>query len=296
MNIALLRLVEYLGYPNILISNLAFEELQRLSLHSSASALRLLEPYWRTIAVTVVKDLNKRPQMCQSLCDLLGTDVPGFLRLTQFHTIPYLILTRNKTALQRIAEANEAGLSITRICLEPIQIANILSYLLAQQLPDPTTTIPSLFSEVSPDFSETTLPDLLRLEPSRIASELLKGAGDQGDSSRSCARQALKLLAENTPRRSSSSRSSSKKPRALATFFEEGSLGIMQQLSDVVSGVGGHRPTSERRRSIQAIQEMIIMAKSHLINALPQVRFLPICSTWHDLNFTLGLFVPSICY
>ena len=233
--------------------------------------MRLFEPYWRTVAVAVVKDLNKRPQICQLLSDLLGVSVPGFLKRTQFHTIPYLILNRNRVVLQRVVEANGASASVASICLEPAQLSAVLACLLAQPSPDPRTMILALLSDASPDFSKVGISELLRAEPLGIAFELLRIAGDHGQSTRIRARQALQFLAENTPRRSNTTRSSSKKSNSIGLFFEEGALGIMQQLSDVISEAREPQPLSDRQRCVGAIQEMIILARSHLCNALPQV-------------------------
>ena len=270
MNIILLRLVEYLGHSNALISNLAFEELQRLSNHSPASAMRLFQPYWRTVAIAAVKDLNKRPQICQQLGDLLGMSVPGFLKHTQFYTIPYLIVTRSQDSLQRIAEANGPESTIAAICLEPSQLATTLAYIMVQPSLDQKSTILTLLSAASPDFARADISEFFRAEPLGIAFELLKIAGDHEDSSRRRAREALKFLAENTPRRSNPPRGSSKKPNVIGWFFEEGALGIMQQLSDGISEAKGPQPLSDRLLCVGAIQEMISLAKSHLCNALPQ--------------------------
>ena len=271
LNIVLLRLIEFLGHQNALVSNLAFEELQRLSQNSSSSAMRLFEPYWRTVAVSAVKDLIKRPQICQSLSDLLGITVSMFLKRTQFYTIPYLILTKNQDVLQRIVEANGPPATLASICLEPAQLAAVLACLMSQPSPDPKNTILNLLAGASPEFEQVSITELLRAEPMGIAFELLKLAGEHEESSRTRARQALQFLAEHTPRRNSSSRSSGKRQNVIAAFFEEGALGIMQQLSDTIGEAGGLQPLSDRRRCVGAIQEMIILGKSHLSNALPQI-------------------------
>ena len=278
MNIILLRLVEYLGHSNALVSNLAFEEIQRLSFHSPASAMRLFQPYWRTIAISVIKDVNKRPQICQQLGDVLGMSVPAVLRHTQFYTIPYLIVTKSQDILQRVAEANGPESSIASICFQPSQLAAILAYIMVQPSSDQESTILNLLSAASPDFARADISEIIRAEPLGIAFELLKVAGDHEDPSRPRAREALKFLAERTPRRSNPPRGSSKKPNVVGWFFEESALGIMQQLSDVISEEKGPQPISDRLRCVGAIQEMIALAKSHLCNALPQAsRFNPTC-------------------
>ena len=272
VNIILLRLVEYLGHSNALIRYLAFEQIQRLTHHSPNSALRLFEPYWRTIAVVVIKSLNNRPQMCQLLCDILGMNVPDFLKHTQFYTIPFLILSKNRDVLQRIADANGPQANVASICLEPAQLSATLAYLLVQPFQDPKQAILALLRQASPEFDQVDIPELFRAGPMGIAFELLKIAGDHEDQSKSQVKKALQILADNTPRRSNAPRPSAKKNNAVGLFFEEGALGIMQQLSDVISEARGPQTLSDRRRCVAAIHEMIVLARKYLCNALPQVE------------------------
>ncbi|KAI9798913.1 MAG: hypothetical protein M1825_004926, partial [Sarcosagium campestre] len=71
LNLSLLRLVEYLGHSNPLIYGAAYSELLKLSQSQSITPQQLLSPFWQSIAVTVVKDLQTRPQTIQLLSDLL---------------------------------------------------------------------------------------------------------------------------------------------------------------------------------------------------------------------------------
>lgn len=237
--------------------------------------MRLFEPYWPTIAILIVKDLQRRPQICQSVCDLLGMGVQDFLRLTQFHTIPYLILTRSRDILQRIANANGGNKDLVSICSESSQLAAILARLLLHLSPDPENMIMSLLSEVSPEFSKIGPQDIFRSDPTRIAFELLKVAAESEENTKLKAHQGITTLAERIERKSS------KKYSAVALFFEESALGIIQLLSEIIGQTKGPRPSWERRRCIGAIQEMAVLAKSHLCNALPQV-----CT----LNLQLGMY------
>ena len=266
-----MRLIEYSGHGNSLISSLAFEELQKLSGQSAALALRLLEPYWRTIAVSIVKDMHKRPQVAQSTSDLLGVSVTNFLRITQFYTIPYLVLTKRKDVLQRIADSNGPNHSIVSLCMEREQLAAILACLLLQPAQDPEHLVISLLSEASPDFAKSSLTEIFKADPTQLAYELLKAASEPNEDIKARAHSAIQLLAEKTHRRHSSSKGHPKKHAMVGIFFEECALGVMQLLSDVVSQHRMNQSVSERKRCIGAIQEMAILAKSHLCNALPQV-------------------------
>jgi serine/threonine-protein kinase ATR len=181
INIVLLRLVEYLGHNNPLISALAYDELLRVTNHSSAAAMRMFVPYWRTLAITIVKDLHSRPQISQRICDLLNVNVNQFLQLTQFYTIPYLILTKKRDILQKIADGCEPKLSICALCMGHTQLAAILANLLLQPWSDLEPMVMSLLCFASPEFNDTDFQGLIRTEPMLTAFELLKIAGDEED-------------------------------------------------------------------------------------------------------------------
>ena len=61
----------------------------------------LMGPFRSYIALSVVQDVQKRPQKVQQLCDLLMTTVDGFLLQNQQDILPTLVLGRKKELLQR---------------------------------------------------------------------------------------------------------------------------------------------------------------------------------------------------
>ena len=176
MNLVLLKLVEYLGHSNALVSSLAFDELQRLCNHSPYTATRLFTPYWRTVAVTAVQNIQRRPQIIQQLADLLGMSVSDLLVQTQVHTVPFFVLTKRQDALQRIAEA--CNQSTMALCQEHQNLAAILSNILLQPSADSESLVMALLNSVSPDFKNVDCAELLKSEPQASAAELLKFAGE----------------------------------------------------------------------------------------------------------------------
>lgn len=143
------------------------------------AAMRTFEPYWRTIAVTVVKDLQTRPQVIQRICDLLNMTVSQFLEMTQFFTVPYLVLTKKKEILQKIVDACGPEHSVKSICMGHAQLAAILSCLLLQPSTDTETMILSLLRHASPQFNDADVEELMKSEPMLTAFELLKVAGEE---------------------------------------------------------------------------------------------------------------------
>ncbi|KAL8774573.1 MAG: hypothetical protein Q9209_000946 [Squamulea sp. 1 TL-2023] len=186
MNIVLLRLIEYIGHTNPVVCGLAYDEIQRMCQHSSFSVQRLLAPYWRTLAPTVVQDLQRRPQIAQYLSDLMFVTVSELLRLTQIYTLPYFVLTKKQGILQRIADA--CSRSVKEICMEPVNMSTILAYILLQSPSEAEVTIMTALQVVSSEFMNVDCADLIKAEPVLIALELLKAAGDADDASKSKAR------------------------------------------------------------------------------------------------------------
>lgn len=139
--------------------------------------MQLLMPYWRTIAPYVVKDLLRRPQVAQYLSDLLSMSVSDFLCLTQVYTIPFLVLTKRRDILSKIADA--CGRTIMPLCMDHNNMAAILSSILLQPSEDMDNMIMALFNAASPDFSQLDHVELIRAEPILTASELLKAASEK---------------------------------------------------------------------------------------------------------------------
>lgn len=64
------------------------------------------------------------------------------------------------------------------------------------------------------------------------------------------------------------------KSNSMGPFFETHVLGIMAQLSDTINDGKEPQPLSEKNRCLRAVREMVLLAKNHIGNGLPQV-FLP---------------------
>ena len=141
--------------------------------------MKLFAPYWRTVAVTVVQDLQRRPQIAQQLSDLLAMSVSEFLSTTQIYTVPFFVLTKKQDVLQRIADA--CGLSIMALCREHNNLAAILSCILLKTSSDVESLVMALLNAVSPEFSNVDCVELLKSEPQATASELLRAAGENDE-------------------------------------------------------------------------------------------------------------------
>ncbi|KAI9721086.1 MAG: hypothetical protein M1812_002567 [Candelaria pacifica] len=271
LNIILLRLVEFLGSTNSFINGSAYNELIKLAQWLDETPKSMLKPFWRSIGITVVKDLHSRPQVAQYLSDFLGITISELLVLTQTSTLPYLILMRKKDIIERIALARGSGTTIRSMCIEPNNLAAILAVLVVQPSTDIESATMKLFRDASPDFASLELKDLLLSSPILTACELLKAAGDADDTRRPKIHQGIQHLATTFLRASPQTKGTAKKAHVVGRFFEVHVLGIMAEFSDTINNVGVLQPVTEKERCLKAINEMIKVAKSDISNALPQI-------------------------
>lgn len=182
VNLVLLRLIECLGSANNLACNLAQLELRNLAQTKSVSIDALFRPFWRTIAVSVAKDLNSCPQKAQQLTDLIGTSVDDFLLGAQEVILPYLIMWRRTDTLQRMATARKS--SIPDMCMDKRNLTAILASLLVQDPDHPEAAIHGFLVQASPEFRKIPVSTLLRLDVVSVACELLKVASEAEEPTR----------------------------------------------------------------------------------------------------------------
>lgn len=133
----------------------------------------------------IVKNIHSRPQMADQLCDLLGMKVDNFLRLTEVHVLPYLVLMRKSDIIARIGATYDEKQSPYQLCTRKNNLASILTLLLTQPTSDHNAMVVSIFNEMSPEFQVHDLAGWVRAEPILIACELLKGLGDSTNAERS---------------------------------------------------------------------------------------------------------------
>lgn len=288
LNLVVLKLVEYLGHHNMTVSAFAFNEVLNLAESRGETAAQLFQPFWASLAFSVVKDLVSNPQTARMVADLLQMGVSDLLLMLQKHALPWLVLTKKRDVIQKIAEARgETG--TWQPCLEPSNMPSILALLLVQDTPDVAGHAMSLLGHISSHFAGTQLVELLRTEPTTTALELFKAGseanearkvrvsqaepGERSNAHSSQVQAALTtmaslLLADQKDKRS-------KKSNVVGRYFQQHALGLAQRLSEVINDtLLLHPPVSEQRRCLGAMEEMIRICKSYVCMARPQVCFL----------------------
>lgn len=189
LNIVVVTLVEYLGHRNTIVSDCAFNEILNLASARGEKPRELFDPFWDNLAFTVVKDLTTRPQTANKVAELLRIGVPDLLRLLQKQALPWLVLSRRKDVIQKIAEARNEAES-WRPCLDFGNLPHILALLLVQDVPDPAQNAMTLLRSISEDFNNSELVDFLQTEPIPTALELFKAAADANSARRTRVRNS----------------------------------------------------------------------------------------------------------
>jgi serine/threonine-protein kinase ATR len=128
--------------------------------------------------------LPNRPQTAQLVADLLEISVSELLLSIQADVLPWLVLTKKKDVILRIAQARGDG-DPGKVCLESTNRGPILALLLVQNVPDLEVFVTTLFRDMSSLFDGFEFVDLLKIQPMLTAVELLKNAGEEDESRRS---------------------------------------------------------------------------------------------------------------
>lgn len=184
LNLVLIQLVEFLGHRNMIVSAFSFNEILSLAQSRKTNPRQLFAPFWRNLAYSVVKDLVSKPQTTRMVAELLQMSVPELLRLLQTHALPWLVLTKKREVIQKIAEARGDD-HVWQTCCDGPNLSAILSLLLVQDVADIDSYAMTLFRSISPHFEDTPLVDLLGSEPLLTAFGLFKASGEADDARKS---------------------------------------------------------------------------------------------------------------
>ena len=175
LNLVMIKLLEYLGSSNSIVSAFAFNELLSLAESRSTTPRRLFEPFWKSLAYMTTKDMVHRPQQSRAIAELLQIPVNDLLLLIQTHALPWLVLDKRRDVIQKIAEARQEK-ELWQPLMDGTNLAATLALLLVQDPDNMEGFAKSRLNEISPHFHSLTLLDLFQSEPVFIAMELLKSA------------------------------------------------------------------------------------------------------------------------
>lgn len=193
LNLVLIKLVDYLGNSNNIVSAFTFNELLNLAEARNTTPRRLLEPFWKSLAYMTTKDMTQRPQRSRAIAELLQISVNDLLLLIQTHALPWLVLDKRQDVIQKIAEARQEK-EVWRQLMDGSNLAATLALLLVQDTGDIEEFTKSRLNEISPHFHSLSLLVLFQSEPVLIALELLKTAATADETKRSLVRTKTEVF------------------------------------------------------------------------------------------------------
>ncbi|KAI1392547.1 phosphatidyl inositol 3-kinase [Hypoxylon trugodes] len=269
LNLVLIKLVEYLGSESMITSAAAFAEILRLARSRGMTTRQFFEPFWRYLAFSATKDLLSQPKLTRLLAELLDMTIAEFLVHIEKSALPWLVLTKKRGVIQKIAEARNEK-EIWQPCLDEANLGPILALLLIQEVPDVQQHSMELLRHVSPHLNKSEgLLELLRIEPIGTTLELLITAGDAEEDRKPHIRNVLNKVASMML--AGSANVKQKKVHASGPFLQRYALAIMAGLTQVINDISNKTPTQIRERYIRAMEEMIRTGKYYIRIARPQI-------------------------
>ncbi|KAI1475228.1 hypothetical protein F4774DRAFT_301721 [Daldinia eschscholtzii] len=269
LNLVLVKLVDYLGHDSMIISAAAFAEIVKLARSRGMAIRQFFEPFWRYLAFSATKDLTTRPKLTKLLAELLDMSVGELLLHIQKYALPWLVLTKKRDVIQKIAEARNEK-EAWQPCLDESNLGPILALLLTQEAADIQQSCLELLGHISPHLNKSGgLLELLRIEPIGTTLELLKAAGDCEEDRKPHVRNVLNKVASMML--AGTGELKQKKVHASGPFLQRYALALMAGLTQVINDVSIRTPTQERKRYIRAMEEMIRTGKQYIRIARPQI-------------------------
>jgi serine/threonine-protein kinase ATR len=184
LNLVLIKLVEYLGNNNNIVSAFTFNELLNLAESRNTTPRRLFEPFWKSLAYMATKDMIQRPQRSRAIAELLQISVNELLLLIQTHALPWLVLDKRQDVIQKITEARQETETWMPL-MDGSNLAATLALLLVQDTGDIEGFTKSRLDDLSVHFHSLPLLNLFQSEPVLITMELLKTAANADETKRS---------------------------------------------------------------------------------------------------------------
>ncbi|KAI3397802.1 hypothetical protein diail_10335 [Diaporthe ilicicola] len=270
LNLVMVKMLDFLGHQNPIVSAVALNEITNLAASRRTTPRRLLEPFWRSLAYSTVKDMLSRPQTMQMVADLLRTSVTELLLLIQSHALPWLVLHRKRNIIQKFSEARRDE-HLQDMFLDETNLSAILARLFVQDEANIEQYSMSMLIDVCPTFSGTTLKEVLKTSPVLTILELLKMSVEGDNSTKDSARSALNMVANLlvvVPRDGKRKGGH----HIIGRFLREHALGLSARMVEVINNTSPiPPPMRERKLCIRAMEEMIILAKEYTHIARPQI-------------------------
>ncbi|RYO96297.1 hypothetical protein DL763_003270 [Monosporascus cannonballus] len=278
LNLVLIKLVEYLGQASVITSATAFTEIMNLAQCRQITPRQLLEPFWRSLAFSAVKDCVTQPKLIRILAELMSMNIQDLILYIHGHAMPWLVLTKRRDVIQKIAEARGEQ-EPWQPCLDNANLGPILALLLVQEVSDVQEYSMTLLRQISSHFDGLSLVELLQMEPLITTLELLKAAGDADEIHKPHIRGALNQMALLIL--AAFGEAKQKKSHATGRFLQQHALGLMARLTDMSACLLAAMSDDELRSSaFSCWAAMLLHLEEEDVEVLIETTFFLISHYW----------------
>ncbi|CAB40165.1 ATR checkpoint kinase Rad3 [Schizosaccharomyces pombe] len=263
LHFVLLEVISSVINSGIFYQGIGLSALQQIASTRHISVWQLLSPYWPTVSVAIVQGMGKKPNIASLFAQLMNISEGDFLIRTQAYTLPFLVLTKNKALIVRIAELSQSD--VATLCLTNMH--KILASLLTTDHPNLEESVMLLLSLATSDFEKVDLTSLLRSDPISITVELLQLY--QNDVPHEKIENALRKVAMIVSQVVNDEDLSNKE--LLYDFFNNHILGILAEFSNILNDLKGKTSINEKIKTIVGIEKMLSLCGGAVKLGLPQI-------------------------
>nr|XP_031859926.1 uncharacterized protein CI109_004533 [Kwoniella shandongensis]KAA5526998.1 hypothetical protein CI109_004533 [Kwoniella shandongensis] len=293
LSVVLQMLIRQLGSSSAPLRSLAYTELLGLTRHHNKTPYTLISPFLEDISVLLAENLARSPDMIAETMQFIGFTRQNFLSTTLQYTLPALVLTRNREALQHVASIVKERLGVllmdnianilARVFLHPQQTDNSLKFLV--------TLIQNMTSgnpKAQPVISAASLMTACIVD---FVVMLVVELGDEERSVRESAKTALEKAQAQQDGRNSD----------LGAFLKPLMLGVISQLNDMLHDVLGKKTVEFKRKIIRSLGALIRFVGDSMASFSPQIMAslqstLGISELRQETLRTWSLFISTLRY
>lgn len=264
LNLIFMKLIEILGSENSIRSSFAFYQFQLIARFRNVTCLELMSPFWPTIGVSVVKRHISHPQILSRLTELLEITASDFFSETHKYTVPYMVLTRRKEVLEKIAAS--LNWSILKLLLE--NISKTVAVLLMHESSNMGSFVMQSLIEVHESMKNLDLPLIINPNRLEIAFEVLK-LHDPEDEGKSQRISLVFAFLEDLLYRKDIKKHS--KMQLAEYFFDVNILGIATPFAVAIRGTKSKGSFSEKIQCLKGISKLITCSGNSSAKSVPQI-------------------------
>lgn len=230
--------------------------------HYEKSLYALIHPFIDRISVAIVRNIRQRPDVFAEATALLGQSRQNFLRTTLNYTLPALVIAQDELVIETIASI--VGAKVDQILLDNMKDVLTRVFTSANKTESSLQFLVFLFVKgKDPNVvANITAPSLVGAVHIPLAVDLIIDLGDEEQSVRDTAVQALERAQECVTRR---------KVDGFAEFLKPVMLGVMTHLNETLHDMHGKKSPIMKRKLIRSLAALFERVGTFMASYSPQV-------------------------